>query len=327
MNWRRVQRSKRLGGLGVKDLSAFNRALRLRWAWFKWTDQSRPWTGMPVHLNPIERALFQLCTTITIGNGARTSFWHDQWLDGEAPKDIAPDCFRWAWRKNHSVAAALTARQWMRGLHRMNTEPAARQFVVLWNRLQQVRLADQEDTVSWRFTANGTYSASSAYDVQFHGSFGDQNWDTIWRAKVENKTKIFVWLLLQRRLPTNDRVIKHGGQANPICQLCHIGDETTTHIMAKCSYATEVWRTMATRTQLFVPPTLNMHRIKDWWTRLSAANSQHLDRYSQVIIYTAWNIWKEFWRRVFDNKAQRPSQLVEVITQDLHDFSLAREQD
>ena len=168
MNWRRVQRSKRLGGLGVKDLSAFNRALRLRWAWFKWTDQSRPWTGMPVHLNPIERALFQLCTTITIGNGARTSFWHDRWLDGEAPKDIAPDCFRWAWRKNHSVAAALTARQWMRGLHRMNTKPAARQFVVLWNRLQQVRLADQEDTVSWRFTASGTYSASSAYDVQFH---------------------------------------------------------------------------------------------------------------------------------------------------------------
>ena len=217
VNWRRVQRSKRLGGLGVKDLSAFNRALRLRWAWFKWTDQSRPWTGMPVHLNPIERALFQLCTTITIGNGARTNFWHDRWLDGEAPKDIAPDCFRWAWRKNHSVAAALTARQWMRGLHRMNTEPAARQFVVLWNRLQQVRLADQEDMVSWRFTADGTYSASSAYDVQFHGSFGDQNWNTIWRAKVENKTKFFVWLLLQRRLPTNDRIIKHGGQANPIC--------------------------------------------------------------------------------------------------------------
>jgi len=36
------------------------------------------------------RPLFQLCTSFTIGNDARTSFWHDRWLDGEAPKDIAP---------------------------------------------------------------------------------------------------------------------------------------------------------------------------------------------------------------------------------------------
>ena len=141
---------------------------------------------------------------------------------------------------------------------------------------------------------------------------------------MENKTKFFVWLLLQRRLPTNDRIIKHGGQANPICQLCHIGDETTTHIMAQCSYATEVWNAIAVRTQLCVPTTLNIPRIKDWWTRLCAANSQQLDQHLQAIIYTAWNLWKERCRSVFDNKAQRPSQLVEVITQDLHDFRLAR---
>ena len=122
---------------------------------------------------------------------------------------------------------------------------------------------------------------------------------------MENKTKIFVWLLLQRRLPTNDRIIKHGGQANPICQLCHIGDETTTHIMAQCSYATEVWNAIATHTQLCVPTTMNIPWIKDWWTRLCAANSQQLDQHLQAIIYTAWNLWKERCRSVFDNKGTK----------------------
>ena len=81
---------------------------------------------------------------------------------------------------------------------------------------------------------------------------------------------------------------------------------------------------IATRTQLCVPTTMNIPWIKDWWTRLCAANSQQLDQHLQAIIYTAWNLWKERCRSVFDNKAQRPSQLVEVITQDLHDFRLAR---
>jgi len=50
------------------------------------------------------------------------------------------------------------------------------------------------------------------------------------------------WLIqvLEMRVPTVDCVIKHGGQANPICQLCQARDESTIHLMAKCSYG-EVW--------------------------------------------------------------------------------------
>jgi hypothetical protein len=33
--------------------------------------------------------------------------------------DIAPDCFRLAWRKNISVQQALNGRKWMRGLRRI----------------------------------------------------------------------------------------------------------------------------------------------------------------------------------------------------------------
>jgi hypothetical protein len=42
INWRRVQHPKKLGGLGILDLSKFNMALRLRWQWFKWTDPNKP---------------------------------------------------------------------------------------------------------------------------------------------------------------------------------------------------------------------------------------------------------------------------------------------
>jgi hypothetical protein len=36
VNWKHVQWPKKLGGLGVLDLTSFNMALRLRWKWYQW---------------------------------------------------------------------------------------------------------------------------------------------------------------------------------------------------------------------------------------------------------------------------------------------------
>jgi hypothetical protein len=46
--------------------------------------------------------------TIILGNGENTDFWHDRWLNGVAPKDIAPLLFRLAWQKCMSVKTAVT---------------------------------------------------------------------------------------------------------------------------------------------------------------------------------------------------------------------------
>jgi hypothetical protein len=135
--------------------------------------------------------------------------------------EISPACFRLVRHKNHSVALALQGRRWMRGLQRIQTEDRLRQFIELWSQLQGIQLQENEDTISWRFEPSGQYSARSAYNVQFIGAFPDQNWSKIWKLKVEPKCRFFVWLLLQSKLPTADRIIKRGGQADPICKLCY----------------------------------------------------------------------------------------------------------
>jgi hypothetical protein len=52
---------------------------------------------MTVPLSATEVELFQACTNITLGDGAIMSFWHDQWLQGQAPKEIAPTMLRFVW--------------------------------------------------------------------------------------------------------------------------------------------------------------------------------------------------------------------------------------
>jgi hypothetical protein len=155
---------------------------------------------MPSARTATEAELFRECTVISLGNEECTSFWHDKWLQGQAPKDLMTALLKLAWRKNLMVAQAIPQGRWMRGLKRISTTQEIEQFIELWTRINQVQLTDAADDIDWRFTAGGRYSAQSAYAVQFMGSFVDHSWDRLWAAHVENKCKLFCWLFLQNRL-------------------------------------------------------------------------------------------------------------------------------
>jgi hypothetical protein len=78
-----------------------------------------------------------------------------------------------------------------------------RQFAILWDCLQEIHLLeDVEDDIIWNITANGQYSAKSAYDVQYLGSTFSIMHKTVWKAWATPKEKLFSWLLLQNRVWT-----------------------------------------------------------------------------------------------------------------------------
>ena len=129
---RRFWAPKSVGGLGIEDLAAFSRALRLRWAWFEWDNHDRPWKGTPTPCDSSDMQLFKCCTKISIGDGSRALFWIDRWMDGVAPREVAPQLFYRARHKQTTVADALQEGKWMIGLQRLNSVEILRSFVLLW---------------------------------------------------------------------------------------------------------------------------------------------------------------------------------------------------
>jgi hypothetical protein len=53
----------------------------------------------------------------------------------------------------------------------MTTAEEMAELVNLWGLVQTVQLQQHEDTIMWRWTSNGMYTAKSAYQIQFRGSF------------------------------------------------------------------------------------------------------------------------------------------------------------
>ena len=233
----------------------------------------RPWAGTEIPCDKDDIALFYASTTVAIGNGLTANFWNDKWLNGHVPRLLAPDIFRLCSRKNISVYDAISNNKWLLGLHRISDISQLRQFALLWNQIRQVTLDPlTADSISWVWNSSKSYSASSAYQCQFLGSFCPRRFDRLWTAKVEAKCKFFMWLWLQGRILTANnlaiRVIPH----DDICCFCDQADETPTHLILTCPFARGVWTmvgnslgqpALATNTQTATS-------IEHWWDDLTS---------------------------------------------------------
>jgi hypothetical protein len=63
-----------MGGLGIKDLEKFGRALRFHWLWYNWDSKDRPWKHLLKVTDATVRNLFFCSTTMQVGNGKKTPF-------------------------------------------------------------------------------------------------------------------------------------------------------------------------------------------------------------------------------------------------------------
>jgi hypothetical protein len=108
--------------------------------------------------------IFYAATTITLGNGRKTPFWHAPWLDGRALKDIAPKKFDASKYKKWTVAKALHEDSWISNIkiESLVTWEHIVQFVELWAKINNVHLEiGVEDSIVWKLTANGQYWPTS----------------------------------------------------------------------------------------------------------------------------------------------------------------------
>lgn len=271
VNWDLVCKPKKHEGLGVLNLDKFAKALRLRWLWFEWTDSKKPWIGMGTPCTDKDRDFFAAATSVTVGNGCTAMFWNSSWLHGLRPRDIAPSIFDLSRKKNCSVQQALASNLWISNIDISNglTLTHVQQFADLWEKISTVTLAeDVEDSIIWKFTKDGKYSASSTYKAQFEGLISSDMVHSVWRVWAPPRCKFFAWLVLQNRIWTSDRLIRRGWPNCRLCPLCKQSQESVAHLLFQCRYILRVWNDILSW--------LGMHHIitatwmarisvRDWW--------------------------------------------------------------
>ena len=135
----------------------------------------------------------------------------------------------------------------------------------------------------------------------------------MWRTKLEGKVRFYIWLLLQNRNWTADRLQARGWPHTAYCRLCDQEPETAEHITLRCSYAREVWYLAQGTSDRIYNVVHSAISVSDWWKRLylhRGAQSK-VAKETSLSAYIAWHLWKERNRRVFENAKMTPRALGE----------------
>jgi hypothetical protein len=103
---------------------------------------------------------------------------------------------------------------------------------------------------------------------------------------------------------------------NDICQLCHSQPETAMHMLAQCSFTRQIWGQLANWIAITLLPPPHQTSLH------TGANA--VFEAEQKFIYTVWNVWKERYRQIYDNKELNQAQLVIVIKLDVSQYTTAR---
>ena len=335
VNWVRSARPTQLGGLGILNLKRFARSLRLRWLWQEWKEFDKPWIGSEIPCNETDKKLFAAATTITVGNGSRTSFWHCGWFRGQRPIDFAPNLFMISRKKSRMLGDALRNNNWIKDLnfhHPGFSLHHLREFVDLWKATQTISLnSETQDEITWKFLVDGNYSARSAYNAQFIGST-ITNFDTlIWQSWAPATCKIFSWLAVQNRLWTADRLQARGWPNQSACPLCRCQPETAMLLLAGCRFTRKIWSSIS---KWLAIPTVHPREwtqqdgdLHEWWTAMARAACNSRKGVCSLIMLISWEIWKERNARIFDRKEATSDNVFFKVRDDLGSWVLAGAKD
>lgn len=122
--------------------------------------------------------------------------------------------------------------------------------------------------MAWSCTPSGNFSTSSAYKLlpasastNLAGSSNQDTqrsfWKGIWRMRVPNKIKHFIWRVCNNALPTKCNLVRRHITESDLCELCKEALEDSLHMLCFCSQVAPVWLSLQWFQTMISPPPLN----------------------------------------------------------------------
>ena len=117
-----------------------------------------------------------------------------------------------------------------------------------------------------------------------------------WIWKLPLKIKIFIWLTLNKKIPTSDFLQKIRWTRPNICHLCFRGQDSTDHIFTHCMFTRQVWDKITQDNNLKIDWIGNsITDCLDHWT-----TSEKF--YKMLPPLVNWYIWLSRNYKIFENK-------------------------
>lgn len=151
------------------------------------------------------------------------------------------------------------------------------------------------DNIYWTRESSGMFYVSSTYHSANYDSFSvqDASWERIWRLKVPNHMRAFMWLAKYERFLCNEERRRRHITSDGCYPSCLNVSETTDHVLRKCPKAKEVWKQVVGERKWWKMENLS---FKEWMnTNLRGKKDINVGGdWPSMFAITVWWIWH--WR-------------------------------
>ncbi|KAL2898889.1 hypothetical protein RDABS01_023971 [Bienertia sinuspersici] len=121
---------------------------------------------------------------------------------------------------------------------------------------------------------------------------GSVIWELAWTAPVQQRVRVFLWLLFHNRVLCNANRLKRRLTDDPRCPQCQGDEETLIHMLRDCPVAREIWRQVggSSRYNHFFQGDLNTWLVNN----LKAEGLSYSNQWPTYFAITIWWTWR--WR-------------------------------
>ena len=285
ISWDKLLKQKRNGGMGFRELQCFNLALLSK---LGWRIIQNPGSLLSSVLkekyfpgcNLMEasrgrntswgwKGIFEACQVLRcrlrwrVGDGSSINIRKDPWFPKPSTFKVIP-------------LACLQATMVSDLIEPSNRTWKAEMVTVGFNLDDvtpilsiPVSRSGCRDRLVWHHSVNGEYSVRTGYGeavkLMENGALGrrgrgtssenrkpNQVWNLIWKIKVPNKIKLFIWRCCNNALAVRHNLKKRGMRVDNTCGVCGAVDESQLHLFFGCEISHMFW--------FCSPPTITFSR-------------------------------------------------------------------
>ncbi|XP_057451810.1 uncharacterized protein LOC130743585 [Lotus japonicus] len=173
-----------------------------------------------------------------LGNG-NTSVWFKDW-SGEGPLALQVPFVHISDSAMRLLDLVVNGEWTLQRCSTMMSE----QVLALFNKVLPKCIQDEEDRWCWDPGNPDYYSSKEGYtwlrDTN-QPSIPAADWGWIWKIKVPEKVKVFLWLTLHQALPVNSNRFKCHLTHSESCSRCSSAREDCLHCLRDCPHSRELW--------------------------------------------------------------------------------------
>ncbi|KAL4286877.1 hypothetical protein AHAS_Ahas19G0130100 [Arachis hypogaea] len=271
--------------------------------------------------------IYQEGLQLQVGNGTKTKFWHDLWVQEGRLKEVFPSLYRVTLNTECSISECgiwdgyiwRWSLQWRRDLWEWEEQDLVKFLVIL----SKIGIRQEKvDTLKWKHDKQGNFSVKSFLDVVYKNkeigvepnmyNFTKQ----LWKSIVPPRVELLMWFVILERLNTRDRLCKFKivPEAESCCVLCKDRLETVHHLFFSCDHIWKLWGSILEDwSVIWVWPGTTKECFEVWMDRKIRKDMKEV--WMVLFFSVIWCTWKCRNNIVFNNGVLVLEKLKEEVVE------------